>query len=259
MTQERTPLEIEEQGYKAGINPFFGEFERTFSLIPVSSGSKNERKRFNEKVQKELEDIKFIYYGELKVDITLYLDEQKRVATAELADLDNCVKVICDSLKGTRGIMIDDSQIQSLCISWIDTPKTPYFDVRLRGHPDEYVLKPVSLYEMPNHLFYPVSLNSWTKKGIVVTPHEQRWLLLAAVYSMIDRERDFKQTLQKNGVSSSELYGLSRGLKPILAGFPKGRVVESGFTLHSLKDSVDDKDFQKALATLESRITKQPS
>ncbi len=259
MAQEKTPYEIETEGYRKGMNPLFGQFRRTFDFAPVSSGSKTGKKRFNTWVRNELADIQFVYYGKLKLEITLYLEEQKRLETAELADLDNCAKVICDSLKGPKGVMIDDSQIQSLSISWIDTNSQPRFEILVGAHPDDYIMKPVSLYEMPNQLFYPVSFNSWTEKGIVDTSQEQRWLLVAALFSMIDRGQDFKQKLEKNGFSPTKVYELSRGLKPILAGFPKGSVVESDFTLYTLKDFVDDTDFKKALASIKSRITRGPS
>lgn len=92
----------------------------------------------------ELSNVYFLYFGEVKVEIMLYLNEQKRLETPELADLDNYAKLICDSLKGPFGLLIDDSQIQTLSIWWIDYPKSSYFEIRVIGLlPDEYLVKPV--------------------------------------------------------------------------------------------------------------------
>jgi len=255
MAEEKEPLEFESLGYKAGYNPMFGEFNRRFDFAPVPySGNKNNRHKFIKQVQRELADVKFVYFGEVKLDITLYFDEQKRLETPELADLDNYAKLLCDALKGSHGLLIDDTQIQSLFISWIDTPLHHYFTIRLKGNPDDYIMKPISLYEMPNHLFYPISLKSWTKEGIKDNTSEQRNLLLATLYVMIKNSQDFRQTLQQEGWQRIEAFWASRGLLPILAGFHKSRVVDSGFSLYHLEEWTASATFKKAIAKINNML-----
>lgn len=256
MAEEKELLEIEAQRYKAGYNPMFGEFNRRFDFAPVPySGSKNNRHKFIKQVQRELVDVKFVYFGEVKLDITLYFDEQKRLETPELADLDNYAKLLCDALKGPHGLLIDDTQIQSLFISWIDTPLHYYFTIRLNGNPDDYIMKPISLYEMPNRLFYPISSKSWTKEVIKSNTPKQRNLLLAILYVMIKNSWDFRQTLQQEGWQRMEAFWASRGLSPILVGFHKSRVVDSGFNLYHLEEWTANEAFKEALAEIKQSST----
>ena len=258
MVKEKEPLEIEAQGYKAGYNPMFGEFNRRFDFAPIPySGSKNNRRKFIKQVRRELADVKFVYFGEVKLDITLYFDEQKRLETPELADLDNYAKLLCDALKGPHGLLIDDTQIQSLFISWIDTPLHYYFTIRLNGNPDDYVMKPISLYEMPNHLFYPISSKSRTKEGIKNNPPKQRNLLLAVLYVMIENSQAFRQTLQEEDWQPIEAFWASRGMLPILAGFHKSRVVDSGFNLYHLEEWATNVAFKETLAEIRYSSTER--
>lgn len=122
-----------------------GAFSRKFEFAPVPHGGKDSE-QFALKVRGALADIKYFFFGEVQLVITLYLDEQKRLETPELADLDNYAKLLCDSLKGPKGLLIDDAQIQSLSISWIDTPRTSSFELEIRGIPDEFIMKPLTLY-----------------------------------------------------------------------------------------------------------------
>jgi Holliday junction resolvase RusA-like endonuclease len=196
--QNKDFMETEARGYKAGLNPMMGEFSRKFCFAPVPHGSKKSH-QFTEQIHKVLDDIKYVYFGEVKLDITLYLDEQKRIETPELADLDNYAKLICDSLKGPNGLLIDDTQVQSLLVSWIDTPESPYFEIHAKGHPDEFIMKPLALYEMSNGLFYPISPYSWTKDGIKKKTKAQVNLFLAALHKMTLMSKDFRQKLRQSG------------------------------------------------------------
>lgn len=228
-------MEIEAQGYRGGHNPMMGEFSRKFCFIPIPYGSK-ESQQFIAETRKALSDIKYVFSGEVKLEITLYLDEKKRLETPELADLDNYAKLTCDSLKGSKGLFIDDTQIQSLLISWIDNPGPPYFEICIKAHPDEFIMKPLVLYEMPNRLFYPISAKSWTKDGIKEKTKDQMNLFLAALYKMTQMKKDFRHTLRERGSTPLQAFRHSRHLSPILKGFPKSRIVDSGFKVSHLNE-----------------------
>jgi Holliday junction resolvase RusA-like endonuclease len=108
----------------------WGEWQQKFDFPPVSYSNQSQRKReFKERVRGELTN-EFVFFGEVKLDITLYLEEQKLLETPEYGDLDNYAKSICDAIKGKGGLLIDDCQIQSLAISWIDVPGNSYFEFR---------------------------------------------------------------------------------------------------------------------------------
>jgi len=112
--------ELENRGYQQGINPFFGRFFIKFDFAPVPYESPN-RSKFHSQVKRSFEKNKYVFSGEVKVNYTLYLEEQQRLETPDLADLDNYLKLLNDCIKGHGGMIIDDCQIQSLSINWIDT------------------------------------------------------------------------------------------------------------------------------------------
>jgi hypothetical protein len=94
----------------------------------------------------------WLFSNEIHLEITLHVDVQTVLETDEAADLDNYAKAILDGLKGPSGIMIDDTQVQALTISWIDGYGPPAFTIAAKGSPDEFVLKPQEFYEMPDGL-----------------------------------------------------------------------------------------------------------
>ena len=242
-------MEIEGQGYETGYNPLMGEFSREFCFTPVPYGSKESRE-FVAQTQKALSDIKYIFFGEVKLEIILYLGEKKRLETPELADLDNYAKLLCDSLKGPKGLLIDDTQIQSLSISWIDNPGSPYFEIHVKAHPDEFTMKPLVLYEMPDRLFYPISAKLWTKDGIKEKTKDHLNLFLAALCQMTRAKKDFRHKLRQSGSTPLRAFRYSRYLSPILNGFHKSRIVESGFKLSHLNEWRSETQVRSAIKTI---------
>jgi hypothetical protein len=107
----------------------------------------------------------WLFSNEIHLEITLHVDVQTVLETDEAADLDNYAKAILDGLKGPSGIMIDDTQVQALTISWIDGYGAPAFTITAKGSPDEFVLKPQEFYEMPDGLWYPHGRYLWSQGG----------------------------------------------------------------------------------------------
>ena len=74
--------------------------------------------------------------------ICLYNNERERYEADTLPDIDNILKVILDALCGPEGIMIDDAQVQSLTIYWLDTPSDNHqIEITLNFFPDEWKSK----------------------------------------------------------------------------------------------------------------------
>ncbi len=121
------------------------------------------RKAFRSAVQSRISS-KFFFSHDVQVDITLFMDVQEVRETSDTADVDNYAKCILDALKGPNGIILEDSQVQSLSIAWLSKHKNknPSFDVQIRNGADAFRLKPLSFYEMPNGLWYPFSKYLWT-------------------------------------------------------------------------------------------------
>jgi hypothetical protein len=90
----------------------------------------------------------------------------RRYETPDSADLDNYAKLICDCFKGSKGILIDDTQIQHLSISFFDTIDAEYFEVTIHGRTDDFIMKDVDLYEMPNGMYYAISNKVRTIEGV---------------------------------------------------------------------------------------------
>jgi hypothetical protein len=137
-------LSMERAGSDARLNPMFGEWQHAFPFAPVPYGDGGaKRAAFRSAIQAQLQN-RWIYSHEIQLEIMLNLDVQTVLETSETADLDNYAKAILDGLKGPQGIMFDDTQVQSLAISWLDTYDVPSFAVSVRAPPDDFLLKPSS-------------------------------------------------------------------------------------------------------------------
>ena len=168
MTDEITfedQLRMEREGADAGLNPMFGEWQQTFKFAPVPYGDGDAKRQvFHQAIQAALTN-RWLYSHEIHLEIVLHLDVQTVLETSETADLDNYAKAILDGLKGPDGIMFDDTQVQALSISWLDGYGEPSFTVQTKGSPDDFVLKPIEFYEMPDSLWYPHGRLAWSDGG----------------------------------------------------------------------------------------------
>jgi hypothetical protein len=163
--EDEDPITLERTGCKAGLNPMFGEWQHRFPFAPVPYADGGAKRRvFRATMQSQLSN-KWIYSHNVQLEITLYLDVQTILETSDTADLDNYAKAILDGLKGPQGIMLDDTQVQSLVISWLDGYGKPSFTIETKASPDDFVIKPVEFYEMPDGLWYPHSRLVWSNGG----------------------------------------------------------------------------------------------
>lgn len=224
-------IQIEAQGVKRGMNPMFGTWSQEFKIEPVSYQNQRDKKEeFRKTFQSQL-NTEYFFYGDLEVIIILYLNEQKVEENPQYGDLDNYAKQILDCIKGLNGLMIDDCQVQTLTISWIDVPSDSYFEVTVKGRPDDFCQKPLKLYEMSDNRFYPVSPCSWTQEGLVGSTPEQISLLLRRLDKMVSNAKKAKHDFRKSGITSLEAYRTVKFLMPSLIGFHKSTIVDSGFEL----------------------------
>jgi len=160
---------------------------------------------------------------------------QDILETSETADLDNYAKAILDGLKGPSGIMFDDTQVQSLGLSWLDTYDAPYFTVEARSSPDDFILKPVELFEMPDGLWYPHARQLWTKGGVKAASDIEHYLDIAITETMSSVKKRFRMALRKSGSDRLEAYQNSNYLTSSKRGFHKSRI-DSGFTMLARRD-----------------------
>lgn len=228
------PLEIEAAGAKAGVNPMFGEWQHTFQHAPVPYGNGTALKELRKRVHAELTN-KFLFSNEIAITITLYMDVQKILETSETADIDNYAKGLLDCLRGANGIMIDDTQVQALTISWLDSHET-YFDVEIKGSPDDFLLQPVELYEMADGLWYPLSRQVWDNGQ---TKDQGEFSLLAgllATDTMAGVMKGVRKQLRSAGLDRLQVFQESQRYATSARGFHKSRIADAGFPLHERKE-----------------------
>jgi Holliday junction resolvase RusA-like endonuclease len=82
-----------------------------------------------------------VFTGDVEVTIEWFVSQQVRYGTHMVADLDNIVKPLLDAVTGPDGVMIDDNQVQSLRVSWLDPydPKARFRLILEATSPDEYL------------------------------------------------------------------------------------------------------------------------
>lgn len=247
-------------GSTAGLNPMFGEWQNTFKFAPVPYGDGGaKRKEFQEAIQSQLKN-KWLYSNELRLEITPHLDVQTVLETSALADLDNYAKSILDGLKGPDGIFFDDTQVQSLAISWLDSYGDAYFTVTAQSSPDDFVLKPVAFYEMPDGLWYPHGRFLWST-GKKLTSDAHFFVGLSILETMSAFRKRMRVEMRKAGADRLRAYQKSQYLASSARGFHRSRVEESGFQLFPRKKWQNDRQKWKnenpaELETFETELAK---
>ncbi|WP_316395242.1 RusA family crossover junction endodeoxyribonuclease [Bradyrhizobium sp. 33ap4] len=230
------PFEIEATGAQAGVNPMFGEWRQRFDFAPVPhrGGGGPARRAFQDRIHDALTN-RFVYWGEVQVTITLFLDVQAILETSETADVDNYAKAILDALKGPDGIIVDDTQVQALTISWIDS-HTTYFEVEIRSSPDDFMIKPVTFFEMPDGLYYPQPATIWEVAGPKASTDLDHFVGLTISEMMAGGKRHMRHVLRQAGLTRLEASRNSVHIQTQLRGFHRSRLVDSGFDMVPIAD-----------------------
>lgn len=230
------PIVVERRGADAGVNPMFGEWQKTFNFVPVPYRDGGARLRaFHESMAAELTN-RWIYSHEVQLDITLHLDVQTVLETSDTADLDNYAKAILDGLKGPRGIMFDDTQVQALAISWLDGYGDPSFEVSARSSPDDFVLKPVEFYEMPDGLWYPHGRFVWSNGCDERLSDKSHFAGLSIIELMSSVKTRARAEMRNAGADRLRAYQRGMYVSSMARGYPRGRIADSGFTLRPRRE-----------------------
>jgi Holliday junction resolvase RusA-like endonuclease len=229
-------FEHERSGANAGLNPMFGDWQHRFKFAPVPYGDGGaKRAAFRKAIQTELEN-KFFYNNEVRLEITLHLDVQTVLETSETADLDNYAKAILDGLKGPGGILLDDSQVQTLAISWNShvTFDGPCFDISISSSPDDFMLKPISFFEMPDGLWYPHARRMWSDGGDVEQSNRNHYAGLLILEVMSTVKARGRHLLRQAGMDRLRAYQQGMYFSSSARGFHKSRI-DPEFDMHDRK------------------------
>jgi hypothetical protein len=234
---ENNAAKHERRGANADPNPMLGDWQHRFKFPPVPYGDGGaKRAAFREATQNELQN-RFFYNSEVRLEITLHMDVRTVLETSEMADLDNYAKAVLDGLKGSRGILLDDSQVQTLIISWLDNhgAENPYFDISISSSPDDFILKPVHFYEMPDGMWYPRSRKVWSVSGQEDQSERQHYTGLLILEVMSSVKASGRHLLRKSGMGRLRAYQESKYFSSSSArGFHKGRI-DFEFDMHDRK------------------------
>jgi hypothetical protein len=217
-----------------------GEFKRIFQIdddLHNSSGIKNLIKFIQDQISK----IKFVYYGQIRIDLVLNIDN--KINEEDCFDKNLYTTLVCEALKGPQGIYIEESQIQRLDLNFLRCTGKSRLEILIKGNVDEYVIKPLLMYEMPDGLFYPVSFRVWSRDGIKDITPEQKGIILASLYKIT------KKKMGSNYIGSYTLddFKITSYKSPMLKGFSKEQAYKSGFNMNFIYQWKNYKAFKSAL------------
>lgn len=141
----------------------WGRLEFEINKAPVSlQANSAKRTEFKNYIVSLVQNAKYLLSGDVKVFIEWYIHEQKRYETSSSADVDNIIKPLLDALTGPKGIMIDDSQVQTVSCNWIDSYSYDIerIVVNVEYSPDEFLPKEGLVFvKVQEHLYMPFSEN----------------------------------------------------------------------------------------------------
>jgi Holliday junction resolvase RusA-like endonuclease len=230
-------VKLARKGANGGLNPMFGDWQHRFDFAPISYAAGGvKRAAFREAIQAELKN-KFFYINEVRLDIVLHLDVQTVLETDETADVDNYAKAILDGLKGPDGILFDDTQVQALTIYWLDSygRGRTHFEVSISSSPDDFMLKPVEFYEMPDGLWYPHGRRMWSDGGEEDQSDRNHYAGLLILEVMSSMKRDARHLFRKSGMDRLRAYRQGMYVSSSARGFHRSRIDE-GFPMHARRN-----------------------
>jgi hypothetical protein len=132
--------------------------------------------------------------------------------------------------------MFDDTQVQSLAISWLDTYDDPSFTVVAKSSPDDFLLKPIEFYEMPDGLWYPQGRFVWSNGGKDPLPNKDHFIGLSILEMMSSVKKRGRDALRRAGSNRPQAYQKGHYFSSLAWGFHRSRVSDGGFPLHPRKE-----------------------
>lgn len=139
--------------------PEFGEIVFSLPLAPVSQQAASAAKqKLVGEIRQITSPLEYILDGEVQIEIQWHIHERRRWETDASPDVDNILKPLLDGLCGRNGILIDDSQVQSITSFWVGWNRDDQqVDIRIRFSPDEYLDKAgLSFVRLKDALCFPV-------------------------------------------------------------------------------------------------------
>lgn len=163
--------------------------------------------------------------GDVKIQIDWYIDQHNRYSTNKVADIDNIVKPILDSVSGNEGILIDDGQVQAIDVRWLDKLGVEE-DFRVRFEPLAFegmiARESLAFAEFSSSRCFPIQTNLDVRA---------RTLILTSVKEQLAGA----EYLAGMGV----MQDLANATLPIQRFFPTSRLRQNGFTPIPWQELID--------------------
>jgi hypothetical protein len=201
---------------------------------PVSlQGSPAAKRELKRLVTRAIFKSQFLLSGEVEFLITLQVHERERYEGIFSPDVDNIIKPLLDALCGSKGILVNDCQVQSVRCSWIDWTRTDHnLLFEIRHEPDAWIPKKNLVWvEVADKLCMP--LNTDAKPAVQ-----------EAMLAVWQRMFSTRKELLKRGAD----YYEALTVMPIQRPFFKARL--KGFKVISLQTAA------RRIARLKSRKRK---
>jgi Holliday junction resolvase RusA-like endonuclease len=188
----------------------YGEATISVTTSPVSLQAKsNKKENLKNTIHNHFLNFDEIIISDIKVEIIWYCRTQERYETDKIADIDNIVKPILDSLCGEGGIIIDDNQVQTITAYWLDIwCGEEYFDINIKCFDTSFIKRSdLAYFEIRPNLYLPY--NYRLEKNLI----EKNISLLTFQFDTFDK-------LMKTGKG----YDVARGILPCMRLFHKSRI-----------------------------------
>jgi Holliday junction resolvase RusA-like endonuclease len=95
------------------------EIQLEFDRIISTQSKKVLLDNLTSQIRIELQNFEWLICGKVQLEIHWFLNSVERQETDKVGDLDNITKPLIDALCGISGVLIDDSQINSIHATWV--------------------------------------------------------------------------------------------------------------------------------------------
>jgi hypothetical protein len=151
----------------------------------------------------------YILTGDVALSIEWLGDEKERFDSGRAKDVDNVIKPLIDSLCGPDRLLVDDHQVHSVSVSWIDHP-SDQIHIELRFPGDELWIRKghIAFIHLYDRLYIPLDFG-WPKEAE------------KAVLSVLNKGRKlYQQAVEIHG------YEGARYVRPIQRLFHRGHITD---------------------------------
>jgi Holliday junction resolvase RusA-like endonuclease len=227
------------------------EIEFEFNRIVTVQSKKAIQDSLIQNISTELKNFKWLILGKIQIEIHWFISSVEKQETDKIGDLDNITKPILDTLVGENGILIDDSQINSIHSTWTTknalrkdniVKLTVYFN-------NDYTIFKDNLY------FLQTSKVVYTPLNFSIDNNEE----LKAIKFFIEAlkmKRDVSETFKKKYMTNVDqylVYSEYEFHRTRLNGFDKNKILnDSEFDKICKKNGIDISDVINELKKISS-------